>query len=88
MSRTNEIPLEETLVEVIRIIAKHFDGRYHVEIGSDEGGKTIEVRVEVFDPSLSLLTQHRRFPLNQLRECSGRVIVFRVPEGARKKIST
>jgi hypothetical protein len=87
MSTTNETTIEETLVDVIRMVARLFDGKYHVTTGSDDGGKVIEVRVEMRDTTLPLLTEHPRFPLHELRKYESRVIVFKVPVGARKKTS-
>jgi hypothetical protein len=88
MNKFNETPIEETLVEVIRMVARLFDGKYHVAIGSDDGGKVIEVRVEMRDTTLPLLTEHPRFPISQLRTYPGRIILFKVPIGGRKKYSS
>jgi hypothetical protein len=87
MNNLSEMPIEEILVEVIRTIARLFDGKYHVAIGSDDGGKVIEARVEMRDTTLPLLTEHPRFPISQLRAYPGRIILFKVPVGARKKTS-
>jgi len=88
MSTTNDKTIEDVLVDVIRLVARHFDGKYHVAIGSDDGGKVIEVRVEMKDTTLPLLTEHPRFPISQLRAYPGRVILFKVPIGGRKKYSS
>ena len=87
MSTTNETTIEETLIDVIRMVARLFDGKYHVTIGSDDGGKVIEVRVEMKDTGAPLLQEHPRFPISQLRAYPHRVILFKVPIGARKKYS-
>jgi len=88
MSTTNETTIEETLIDVIRMVARLFDGKYHVTIGSDDGGKVIEVRVEMKDTAAPLLQEHPRFPISQLRAYPHRVIIFKVPIGARKKHSS
>ena len=88
MSTTNDKTIEDVLVDVIRLVARLFDGKYHVAIGSDDGGKVIEVRVEMKDTTLPLLTEHPRFPISQLRAYPGRVILFKVPIGGRKKYSS
>jgi len=88
VSTANEITIEEVLVDVIRIVARLFDGNYHVAIGSDDGGKVIEVRVEMKDARAPLLQEHPRFPIAQLRAYPHRVIIFKVPIGARKKHSS
>ena len=85
MSTTNEMELEDVLVDVIRSVARKFDGQYHIAIGSDDGGKVIEVRVEMKKAEAPLLTEHPTFPLEELRAYSCRVIIFKVPIGARKK---
>ena len=88
MSTTNEKSIEEVLVDVIRVAASHFNGQYHVVIGTDDGGKVIEVRVEMKDPQRPLLEEHPKFPVSQIRKCGGRIILFKVPVGARKKYSS
>jgi len=88
MSTTNDKTIEDVLIDVIRLVARLFDGKYHVAIGSDDGGKVIEVRVEMKDTTLPLLTEHPRFPISQLRAYPGRVILFKVPIGGRKKYSS
>jgi hypothetical protein len=88
MSTTNDTPIEDTLVEVIRIVARRFDGHYHAAIGSDDGGKVIEVRIEMKDIGAPLLQEHPKFPISKLRDCPGRIILFKVPVGARKKYSS
>jgi|TARA_R100000049_G_C1902214_1_gene51906 hypothetical protein len=87
MSTTNETTIEETLVDVIRMVARLFDGKYHVAIGSDDGGKAIEVRIEMKDTSAPLLREHPKFPIQQLRALPGRTILLKVPLGCRKKSS-
>ena len=87
MNKRDEKPIEEILVDIIRVIAGHFSGQYHVVVGSDDGGKVIEVRVEMKDWTRPLLEEHPKFPLSQVRKCDGRVILFKVPPGARKKTS-
>jgi len=87
VNKRDEKPIEEILVDVIRTIAGHFSGQYHVVIGSDDGGKVIEVRVEMKDTGAPLLQEHPRFPISQLRAYPHRVILFKVPIGARKKYS-
>ena len=87
MNTSNETPIEETLVEAIRIVARLFDGKYHVAIGSDDGGKAIEVRIEMKDTSAPLLREHPKFPIQQLRQLPGRIILLKVPAGGRKKTS-
>jgi hypothetical protein len=85
---TNEITIEDVLVDVIRIVARHFNGKYHVAIGSDDGGKVIEVRIEMKDIGAPLLQEHPKFPISKLRAQPGRIILFKVPVGARKKTLT
>tara|TARA_Y100000310_G_scaffold147809_1_gene147076 strand:+ start:2114 stop:2380 length:267 start_codon:yes stop_codon:yes gene_type:complete len=85
MSTTNEMDLEDVLVDVIRSVARKFDGQYHIVIGSDDGGKVIEVRVEMKNTEAPLMTEHPNFPLEEIRAYSCRVIIFKVPIGARKK---
>ena len=87
MSTTNETTIEEILVEVIRTVARLFDGKYHVAIGSDDGGRAIEVRIEMKDTTAPLLQEHPRFPISQLRAYPGRIILLKVPLGCRKKSS-
>ena len=88
MNKHNETPIEETLVEVIRTVARLFNGQYHVAISSDDGGKAIEVRIEMKDTGAPLLQEHPTFPIRQLRALPGRIILLKVPAGARKKYSS
>ena len=87
MNNLSEMPIEEILVEVIRTVARLFDGKYHVAIGSDDGGRAIEVRIEMKDTTAPLLQEHPRFPISQLRAYPGRIILLKVPVGGRKKTS-
>jgi len=88
VNKRDEKPIEEILVDVIRTIAGHFSGQYHVVIGSDDGGKVIEVRIEMKDIGAPLLQEHPKFPISKVRASPGRIILFKVPIGSRKKYSS
>jgi len=81
----NEQGAESSLIEAIRLIANNFDGQYHVTIGSDDGGKVIEIRVEMKDPSAPLAEEHPSFPIYSIHGLAGRHVIFKVPVGQRKK---
>ena len=76
---------ESSLIDTIRLIANNFDGKYHVIIGSDDGGKVIEIRVEMKNPDAPLAEEHPSFPIRALRDLEGRHVIFKVPLGMRKK---
>jgi len=85
LNRSDEKPIEEVLVDVIRAVASEFNGPYHVAISSDDGGKYIEVRVEMMDSTAPILKEHPKFPLDYVRTFEGRVVVSKVPPLSRKK---
>ena len=87
MNKRDEKPIEEILIDVIRTIAGHFSGQYHVVIGSDDGGKVIEVRIEMKDIGAPLSQEHPKFPISKVRASPGRIILLKVPAGGRKKTS-
>ena len=76
---------EESMIKVIRLIANRFDGKYHVTVGSDDGGRVVEIRVEMIDPLAPLASEHPSFPMKEIRDMPGRNVVFKVPRGLRKK---
>lgn len=74
---------EDAIASVTEHIKDYCDATIGAKVVSDDGGKILQIAVEVLEPSLPLLEQRPNFPLDDIipKWNGWRAVVLKVPIG-------